>query len=125
MQLLFTNSSEISNTKGLDLIPGFVNSISESPDFTGLPLPHIGWSMLNSSHHTFPSLRRPFYFVHSFMATPTDTSHVMATSSYGSALIPAVVRCENVLGYQFHPERSAEQGLNLLSSTIQTLLSHQ
>jgi len=125
MQLLFTNGSEISNNKGLDLIPGSVNSISESIDFSDVPLPHIGWSTIASTSDSFTLPNLPFYFVHSFMATVAESGNILATTSYGNVLIPAIVRRKNVLGFQFHPERSSSQGLNLLSYSIHSLSSHQ
>ena len=121
MQLLFTHGTEISPTIGLDLIQGSVNPIPDS-ELNGLPLPHIGWSDIKLLNDGLLTTLDSFYFVHSFIAAPVDTSTIIAVANYGNVAIPAIVRYGNIVGFQFHPERSSLQGLSILSSTIRNLL---
>ena len=117
MQLLFEKSYEYGEHRGLGLIPGQICPISETIP-NGLKIPHIGWNALH-----FPQKdRHPLlgtvqegdcvYFVHSFYATDCDEA-VIATAEYGAELTAAVAR-GNVMGCQFHPEKSGDVGLNIL-----------
>jgi imidazole glycerol phosphate synthase glutamine amidotransferase subunit len=108
MQLLFQESEESPGAKGLALLPGTVKK------FRGeLPVPHIGW---NDAVPVRPSLLFGehggcFYFVHSFYAEPGPSA--IATTTYGVTFASAV-QAGNVLGVQFHPEKSQNDGLVLL-----------
>jgi len=117
MQLLFEESYEFGQWKGLGLIPGKVVGM-EGTIPSELKIPHIGWNRL-----LFPDKpRHPLlktvedgdcvYFVHSFYATDCDES-VIATAEYGRVLTAAVAK-GNVMGCQFHPEKSGTVGLNIL-----------
>jgi glutamine amidotransferase len=124
MQLLLEKSEEFGNTVGLCLIPGRVIPV---PARTLLceaqKIPHIGWSALQTSsasagwkgtilQSNFPG--EAAYFVHSFMAVPTNPAHRIAESVYGGHLIPAVIGRDRIIGCQFHPEKSGEVGLKIL-----------
>ena len=116
MQLLFSRSFEFGEHAGLDLIPGDVI------DMTGvvpaeLKVPHIGWNALHLTRPAHPLWNGVkegdcVYFVHSFFATHCDAD-VIATTEYGAELTAAVAR-DNVIGCQFHPEKSGEVGLRIL-----------
>ncbi len=112
MQMLFDESLEFGCTQGLGLIPGRVVPI----DAGGLPVPHMGWNALSVRFDT--AVLRPqdsgqyMYFVHSFRAD-CEPRYVAADAEYGES-IPALVASGNVLGAQFHPEKSGEAGLTLL-----------
>lgn len=124
MQLLMDESEEFGITKGLGLIPGRVVPIPATcVSGSALKTPHIGWSSLIPSEAAVPwehtVLRdnvqgESFYFVHSFMAVPTDPRHRIADCDYGGNRIPAVVGRDNIAGCQFHPEKSGEAGLRLI-----------
>lgn len=115
MQLLFTTSFEFGKTDGLNLISGEVKPI-EPVIPMGYKVPHIGWNSLQikGSPKIFKNIKNDdyVYFVHSFAAVNCDES-VIATTDYGAELTAAVQR-ENVLGMQFHPEKSGETGLSIL-----------
>lgn len=117
MQLLFDKSFEFGEFNGLGLISGEIRPISDyiPKDFK---IPHIGWNKLRiKSKH--PLLKYTgendyAYFVHSYCAVNCDKS-IIADTEYG-ADITAVVAEKNVLGCQFHPEKSGEAGLKILKA---------
>ena len=116
MQLLFDRSFEYGEHAGLGLIPGDV--VDMTPDIPEtLKVPHIGWNALHlvqPEHPLFRYVREGdcVYFVHSFYATNCGDA-LLATAEYGRALTAAVAR-DNVMGCQFHPEKSGNVGLNIL-----------
>ena len=116
MQLLFERSFEYGEHSGLGLIPGEV--VDMAPRLPqGLKVPHIGWNALCIKRPEHPLLSdvhegECMYFVHSFYADRCEES-ILATAEYGIELTAAVAR-ENVMGCQFHPEKSGEAGLRLL-----------
>ncbi len=118
MQMLFDTSYEYGEHKGLGLIPGRVVPM-EGYVPADLKIPHIGWNPLilkGESKH--PLLRYVsegdcVYFVHSYFATDTDA--VIATAEYGRELTAAVAH-GNVMGCQFHPEKSGAVGLSILKA---------
>lgn len=116
MQLLFETSFEFGESEGLGLIPGQVRPIAEVIP-KQLKIPHIGWNALSCSqprHPLFSGLSQGdcVYFVHSFSAT-NCAPYVIATTEYGAELTAAVAR-GNVMGCQFHPEKSGAVGLSIL-----------
>jgi len=125
MQLLFTESEEFGQTKGLGLIPGSVKQLNLL-DPKEQKLPHVSWSELHvpngmSWDGTILEGLAPeedMYFVHSFMAVPESESHVMSLTSYSGSRFCSSVKNENVYGCQFHPEKSAEEGLKIISNFI-------
>ena len=112
MQMLFEKSDEVRPCRGLGLLPGRIERIE-----TSLKLPQIGWNALD--------ILRPnamteglengsyVYFVHSFMAKPSDENDLAAVTDYGTR-VPAMVARGNLFGCQFHPEKSGEVGLQML-----------
>lgn len=124
MQLLLVESEEFGNTAGLGLIPGRVIPVpAQALSGEAQKIPHIGWSALQPSsvsagwNGTLLQDNRPgeaAYFVHSFMAVPTDPAHRIADCVYGGHLIPAAIGRDRITGCQFHPEKSGEVGLKIL-----------
>lgn len=124
MQLLLEESEEFGITTGLGLIPGRVIPVpAQTLSGEIQKIPHIGWSALQPSGATgrwggtllqdnHPG--EAAYFVHSFMAVPTDSAHRIADCVYGGHLIPAVIGRNHITGCQFHPEKSGEVGLKIL-----------
>jgi glutamine amidotransferase len=116
MQLLFERSFEYGEHRGLGLIPGEIRPIREVvPE--NLKIPHIGWNALHFSgrrHPLFRDVREGdcVYFVHSYAAFGCGES-LLATAEYGAELTAAAA-CKNVMGCQFHPEKSGPVGLSIL-----------
>ncbi len=117
MQLLFNKSFEYGEHDGLGLIDGEVRPISDY--VKDLKIPHMGWNALKfcaPKHPLFKYINEGdfVYFVHSYFATNCNQS-LIAFSEYG-AQITAAVANKNVMGCQFHPEKSGDVGLNILKS---------
>ena len=116
MQMLFERSFEYGEHKGLGLIAGDV--IDMRPQIpANLKVPHIGWNALIFQQPNHPLFRYInegdcVYFVHSFYGANCEKD-TLATAEYGAALTAAVGR-GNILGCQFHPEKSGRVGLNIL-----------
>lgn len=115
MQLLFERSYEYGEHPGLGLIPGAVVPM-EGKISTSLKIPHIGWNALHlrRQHRLFRNVKDGdcVYFVHSFYASDCEES-VLATAEYGIELTAAAAK-GNVMGCQFHPEKSGDVGLSIL-----------
>ncbi|MDZ7849710.1 MAG: imidazole glycerol phosphate synthase subunit HisH [Halodesulfurarchaeum sp.] len=122
MQMLLTSSEEADragqgDVQGLDLVPG------RNVKFRGdLKIPHMGWNELavEREHPVIEGIDGEYaYFVHSYYAEPESTESILATSDYGTTF-PAVIANEagNVIGTQFHPEKSGETGLRLLRNFV-------
>ncbi|PAL00148.1 imidazole glycerol phosphate synthase subunit HisH [Lentilactobacillus parakefiri] len=113
MQILFDTSYEFGESTGLGLIAGEVVPI---PEDLGVKVPHMGWDQ-NRSRKVDPlgdGFDEQFsYFVHSYYVKTTSES-IVSTVDYG-VQIPSIVRKDNVIGFQFHPEKSGAVGLNGLS----------
>ena len=115
MQMLFQQSYEYGCHEGLGLLKGNIVPMKDSIP-ADLKIPHIGWNALHftkeSNLFKYINQNDCVYFVHSFYATDCDDS-VIATAEYGKELTAAVQK-DNVMGCQFHPEKSGEVGLNIL-----------
>ncbi len=114
MQILFESSVEEIGAKGLGVIKGKVQRLP-----AGVKIPHIGWNKLKiiKEHPFLYGIPQDsyFYFDHSFYCQPEDLSEVIGLTNYGIDF-PSVVGRENFLGVQFHPEKSAEIGLQILKN---------
>ncbi len=118
MQMLLQHSEE-QDTPGLGLIPGQVRRFRLEgrlqPDGSRYKVPQMGWNRVSQRPHALwagvPD-ESWFYFVHSFYAAPADGAHVAGETDYGERFTCAVAR-DNIFATQFHPEKSAEQGLAL------------
>ena len=113
MQLLFERSYEYGQHEGLALLAGEVRPIETDP---ALKIPHMGWNTLTFTrpHPLFRYVEEgsAVYFVHSYHAVHCEDS-VIATAEYGVPITAAVAR-GNVMGCQFHPEKSGDVGLHIL-----------
>lgn len=122
MQFLFEYSTEFGKHTGLGILPGYVDRIPVPP---GARLPHIEWDIVvetaQSSGDMYANIscaERRFYFLHSFAATEVPPSIVTAEAHYEDVRIVASVQKDNLWATQFHPERSGESGLKLLSNFL-------
>ena len=119
MQLMATKSYEYQETEGLDWIDGEVQKIN--PKDKSLKIPHMGWNTLNieSKHPVLKSIHNGdhVYFVHSFHMMIKNQEQRLAYTDYG-ADITAVVGKENMVGLQFHPEKSGQIGLKMIENFL-------
>ena len=117
MQLMSAVGHEYGTTNGFGWLPGEVIKIE-----TELKLPHMGWNELNIKslgHPVFKNVDQGafFYFVHSFHMQLKEEKFVLATTDYGDS-IAAVVGKDNMIGTQFHPEKSQKTGLLMLENFL-------
>jgi glutamine amidotransferase len=125
MQLMATWGLEHGKHKGLGWIPGEV--VEMKPTDPRLKIPHMGWNELippvsgDSSESSFVlrnnGLTNHYYFVHSFMFQCEYKHHILGFVEYGG-LVPAIVGRDNMVGVQFHPEKSQDAGLGLISDFL-------
>lgn len=125
LQILFDGSEE-GTERGLGIIPGYVRRFQSEPN---LAIPQMGWNQL--------SIRQPdqelwrdllsdpyVYFVHSYYVDPQEASVIAATVTHGSQTVTAAIARDNLMAVQFHPEKSADNGLKILSNFV-TLVKNQ
>ncbi len=120
MQLMATRGLEHGESKGFGWIPGDV--VRLDPDDAALKIPHMGWNTLSIAGWPHPLFRdlspsAHVYFVHSYHLVPSDPAHCLATTEYGGAVTAAVGR-DNMVGTQFHPEKSQRTGLRLITNFL-------
>lgn len=125
MQVLLGHSEENNGTDCLGLYEGEVRYFGETltdQNQHKLKIPHMGWNQVNwqQDHPIWQTIDQDsrFYFVHSYYADPADTDLVMARCQYGIDFVCAIGR-DNVIAVQFHPEKSAADGLQLLKNFCQ------
>jgi imidazole glycerol-phosphate synthase subunit HisH len=125
LQILFEASEEAPGARGLAILPGRVHRLAPGIDEATKrqrPLPHVGWNLAAPSvaasdegHPNDPLVGADhYYFAHTYAATPEDPSITLATTEYGETFASAIRR-DNVVGVQFHPEKSQRAGLALLA----------
>ena len=115
MQLLANNSLENGNHKGLGWIDGTIEKLPNE----NLKMPHMGWNsirVLNKSLKIIPK-ETDYYFVHSYYFNCKNKENILAETKYGIDF-PSIVNKENIYGLQFHPEKSSDQGLDIIKSFI-------
>lgn len=123
LQLLAERGLEHGTTPGLAWLPGEVAAMDPRDTAGGpLPLPQMGWNGLDFTPGAHPLLRglEPgdrAYFVHSYAWRGSDPAHLLATTDYGGP-VPAVLGRDNIVGTQFHVEKSGPVGLRMLSNFL-------
>ena len=117
LQMLFEHGEE-GDTPGLGLLPGRVPKFAVS----GLKIPHMGWNEVfqERPHAMWAGIadRSRFYFVHSYYPQPAERALTAGSCEYGTRFTCAVAR-DNIFAVQFHPEKSQNSGLQLLSNFVQ------
>ena len=115
MQLLANNSLENGDHRGLGWIDGTIEKLPNG----NLKMPHMGWNsirVLNKNLKINPK-ETDYYFVHSYYFNCKNKANIMAETNYGINF-PSIVNKENIYGLQFHPEKSSDQGLDIIKNFI-------
>lgn len=120
MQFLFDYSDEMGNHAGLGLLPGYVTRF---PELAGYKVPHMGWNQLQPQRADVPLLKNIqagsyAYFVHSYYCVPANPDDAILCVDYGISFTAGVGR-DNIMGVQFHPEKSQKTGLQILSNFLE------
>ena len=123
MQLLMTESSEFGKHKGFNIIQGKITKIKK---LKNIKVPAIGWSeiIINKTRNKSGSINfkefneKRFYFIHSFKVELKNDKDLIGYYLHGKNKISAIIGKDNVIGVQFHPEKSGKFGLNLLEKFI-------
>ncbi len=116
LQILFSESEEFGQRKGLDLIQGKV--VKFQPD-SEHKVPHMGWNAIDKKKEAplLQGIRSGdfFYFVHSYYVLPEDDGWIATTTHYGFSFVSSIWK-ENIFATQFHPEKSQQKGLRILEN---------
>lgn len=118
MQLLFKSSEESPNSEGLGLIDGFVNKMKNKP----YKIPHIGFNSIyfNETGDMLAKIQSyDFYFVHSFLVKDINTEKVIVSKCSYNEVFISTVEFGHIWGTQFHPEKSQNAGLRIISNFIE------
>ena len=125
MQIFLTKSYEMGEHKGLNFIEGEVIGIRKQTKKNDLKVPHISWNeiFLNEKGKKRKKinkeiLNKSYYFIHSYMANTKNNEDTIAYCKYFDVKVPAVLSHENIIGCQFHPEKSGKNGLEFLKNAI-------
>jgi imidazole glycerol-phosphate synthase subunit HisH len=124
MQVLMDVSFEFGEYRGLGLIPGAVKKFPDSHPERGFKIPHMGWNdvVLSSEKMPHPVLAplagMQAYYVHSYYCAPENPEHILAACSYGDYPFASAIGRDNLIGVQFHPEKSQKAGLALLEAFL-------
>ena len=126
LQLLFDGSEE-GNEKGLGIIPGIARRFKSEPDIT---IPQMGWNQLELTQNKLSLWEKlpkdPYlYFVHSYYVDPIDKSVNAATVTHGTQTVTAAIAKDNLMAVQFHPEKSSDNGLQILSNFVTLVKNKQ
>ena len=118
MQFLATEGFENNKSKGLNFIEASVN-LMETDDTKNFILPHVGWNEINilKNHVIFDGIKNNsnFYFVHSYQMILKNNEFLFAETKYLKKF-PSIIIKDNVIGFQFHPEKSSKNGLKILEN---------
>ena len=118
MQILLESSDE-GNEKGLCLIPGKAKKFEKNI----IKVPHMGWNILNKCKESFLNLKKKkFYFAHSYFVECKE-EYVQATCIHDHEF-PAIIKSEKIIGIQFHPEKSHQNGIFLLKNLFDKISSN-
>ncbi|MDX8408417.1 MAG: imidazole glycerol phosphate synthase subunit HisH [Mariprofundales bacterium] len=120
MQAMMGLSHEFGRFEGLGLIDGEVVPFPSHLPAAGHKVPHMGWNDAVLTEPPHPVLaaigERQLYFVHSYYCQPKDRAHTLAVTEHGGVRFAAAIGRDNLLGVQFHPEKSQQAGLDMLAA---------
>ena len=121
-QLLLEKGYEFGEWEGLSLLPGEVVHFPTLAD--GAKTPHMGWNAIEdvgrwkrTALEGLPD-RAEMYFIHSYILKPSDPSHILAETEYGVIRFASVIGKGNIIGCQFHPEKSSTHGLRIVENFV-------
>jgi len=122
-QLLLSKGYEFGVFDGLDLIKG---EVVKFPEAVKEKIPHIGWNEIyppesgqwNKTIFDFSGKKANMYFIHSYIMKPEKSENILALTSYAGFEFCSAIRQKNIYGCQFHPEKSAEQGLGIIKNFV-------
>jgi glutamine amidotransferase len=115
---MMAQGSEEGSARGLGWVGGYVKKFDERRFSVATHLPHMGWNDVSQKreHPLFAGLENPrFYFLHSYYFAQSENSDILGTTDYGGEFTSVVGR-DNIVGVQFHPEKSHDWGVKLLSN---------
>ena len=114
MQMLFTKSNEQGNSLGLNFIKGNVKMFQKKKDFS---IPIIGWYKVKSPVKQLN--QKYFYHIHSYYCDPINKKSILSETTYQNFSYCSSIQDKNILAFQFHPEKSGVNGINLLKKIPQ------
>ncbi|AFZ47082.1 imidazole glycerol phosphate synthase subunit hisH [Cyanobacterium stanieri PCC 7202] len=122
LQILF-ESSEEGKEKGLGVVRGKVRRFQSEPNLT---IPHMGWNTMTKTQPEHPLWaglppETYLYFVHSFYVDPTDKKVIAGEVTHGSQKVTSAIAHKNLMAVQFHPEKSSDYGLKILSNFVKLI----
>lgn len=123
-QLLLERGFEFGDFEGLGFMPGTVEHFPALKD--GAKAPHMGWNSIdeptpgawNGTILQGLPAGAEMYFIHSYILQPKDPAHILAETEYGGVRFPSVIAQGNIVGCQFHPEKSSELGMKILQNFV-------
>jgi len=128
LQLLFSESEEFGRHAGLGILRGSVVRFrNERPEGGKVKVPHIGWSELRRSGNAAAWSNSPLreisdgeymYYIHSYYVVPENNEITLAVSRYGGVRFCSAVMSRNIFGLQFHPEKSAHEGIKIFKGWV-------
>ena len=120
LQLLFTKSEEFGSGNGLDLISGIIKKFPNKIDGRKIKIPHITWNRIYKKENSFKNSpliniknNEFMYFIHSYYAKPSEKNHILTNTNYDGIEFCSSVIKENIFATQFHPEKSADNGISI------------
>ncbi|MEM7257850.1 MAG: imidazole glycerol phosphate synthase subunit HisH [Pseudomonadota bacterium] len=122
LQVLFDHSDENGGVECLGLVPGKVVGFKRDQSRADMKIPHMGWNQVNHAgqHPLWANIKNGahFYFVHSYYVAPSDRDWCEGNTAYLASFTSVIAR-DNVFATQCHPEKSADDGLQLLANFVQ------
>jgi glutamine amidotransferase len=131
LQLLFTESEEFGTGRGLDLIPGVIKKFPTNFQNQPIKVPHISWNTIYKSSQNWDQSplsnlneNEFMYFIHSYYVNPSNKACVLTKTNYNGIEFCSSIKINNIFATQFHPEKSANNGLSIYKewATIYNLL---
>ena len=119
-QLLFDYSEEFNSTEGLGIIKGHVKNLGGIGNI--LQVPHVGWNKIRINLENNCDMidfdKNFFYFVHSYIGVPEKKEHIFSTTEVGDIKFCSAIKNNNIIAFQFHPEKSGVMGLRMMKKIL-------